>query len=104
MRNELVTQIMEKYDLLSDEQKADFRKFVYELQHEQQYRKIKHILREQNANSGDWDTLMYYIKRELSTGEYNKDNECLLYLDAYYYGYIQGKRAERARRKVAHHE
>lgn len=107
MREELTKSIMEKYDQLNDENKAKFREFVnklYQERQDQQCEQLKQLLRKQCMNWDDFSLLSEYIQRQQSTGEYNEGNTCLLYLDAFSYGIICGKRAERARRKVAHHE
>lgn len=62
---------------------------------------LKNLLEYQNIASKDCTEMINYISTEQSTGHYGEGNECLLFLDAFNMGYIQGKRAERARRKGA---
>lgn len=70
-----------------------------EKEQQNKHEQLKNLLGHQNTASKDCTEIIKYINTEQSTGHYGEGNECLLYLDAFNYGYIQGKRAERARRR-----
>ena len=70
-----------------------------ELEEKKRHDKLKQLLEYQTFSEKEWDILITYINREEKSPAYNPENNCLLYLDAFLYGLICGKRAVRARKK-----
>ena len=92
-----------KWQGMTREQKteylADLIMQLAEKERQKKHEQLKSLLGYQNIASKDCTEMIKYINTEQSTGNYGEGNECLLYLDAFNYGYIQGKRAKRARKR-----
>lgn len=71
-------------------------KLIIEFSQKVRYEELRKILRRQSIPLKEWEELVEYVHREKKRNDYN---EALLALDIFNYGYICGKRADRARRK-----
>lgn len=70
---------------------------IIELTQKARYEELRKMLRRQPVPVKDWEELVEYVHREKKRNDYN---DALLAIDIFNYGYICGKRADRARRKM----
>lgn len=99
-KGEMIAEIMRNYDKLNDENKAEFRKVVYEMYQTKLYEKLKKVLRQQSCpNDGSLFKIRDFVLEEKQKNEFKSYEDFMMFSDIFEYGRIYGIKQERARRK-----
>ena len=99
-KDEMIAEIMRNYDKLNDENKAEFRKAVYETYQIHLYNKLKKVLRHQPCpNDNSLFEIIDFVNTERQKNEFKCYDDFMMFSDIFEYGRIYGIKQERARRK-----
>ena len=88
-RDKITQEIMKKYDKLTSENKMQFIEMLEALEFESQVKKLR-------RNPIPEPEQLAFIKSLVK----NKQSDVMLYTDIFTYGMIEGKRAERKKKRI----